>query len=153
MYLFIYFKGFIWNPSNCECECDKSCDIGENLNYEYCKCRKKLVDKLTECNSVECNMQFRWRVYWKYWWSKNCWRKWVRMFLHNLCCFGSNSLSNQHWNWCLFCLFLLVLEKILLVLSLVPVLNENALKQQFNELIKMKNQTNRDNLLFLQGHN
>ena len=22
-------KGFIWNPSNCECECDKSCDIGE----------------------------------------------------------------------------------------------------------------------------
>ena len=22
-------KGFIWNPSNCECKCDKSCDIGE----------------------------------------------------------------------------------------------------------------------------
>ena len=22
-------KGFIWNPSNCECECDKACDIGE----------------------------------------------------------------------------------------------------------------------------
>ena len=22
-------KGFIWNPSNCECECDKSCDIGK----------------------------------------------------------------------------------------------------------------------------
>ena len=21
-------KGFIWNPSNCECKCDKSCDIG-----------------------------------------------------------------------------------------------------------------------------
>ena len=21
-------KGFIWNPSNRECECDKSCDIG-----------------------------------------------------------------------------------------------------------------------------
>ena len=21
-------KGFIWNPSNCKCECDKSCDIG-----------------------------------------------------------------------------------------------------------------------------
>ena len=24
-------KGFIWNPSNCECECDKSCDVGEYL--------------------------------------------------------------------------------------------------------------------------
>ena len=24
--------GFIWNPSNCECERDKSCDIGEYLD-------------------------------------------------------------------------------------------------------------------------
>ena len=41
-------KGFIWNPSNCECKCDKSCDFGEYLDYENCKCRKKLVDKLVE---------------------------------------------------------------------------------------------------------
>ena len=38
----------IWNPSNCECECNKSCDIGEYLDYENCKCRKKLIDKLVE---------------------------------------------------------------------------------------------------------
>ena len=25
-------KGYIWNPSNCEC--DKSCDIGEYLDYD-----------------------------------------------------------------------------------------------------------------------
>ena len=44
-------KGFIWNPSNCEC--DKSCDIGEYLDYEDCKCRKKLVDKLIhECTET-----------------------------------------------------------------------------------------------------
>ena len=41
-------KGFIWNPSNCQCKCDKSCDIGEYLDYKNCKCRKKLVDKLVE---------------------------------------------------------------------------------------------------------
>ena len=41
-------KWFIWNPSNCECDCDKSCDIGEYLDYENCKCGKKLVDKLIE---------------------------------------------------------------------------------------------------------
>ena len=41
-------KGFIWNPSNCECECDKSCNIGEYLDYENCKCRKKLIHKLVE---------------------------------------------------------------------------------------------------------
>ena len=41
-------KAFIWNPSNCECACDKTCDIGEHLDYENCKCRKKLVDEFTE---------------------------------------------------------------------------------------------------------
>ena len=43
-------EGFIWNPSNCECECDKSCDVGDYLGYKNCKCRKKLADKLVgEC--------------------------------------------------------------------------------------------------------
>ena len=41
-------KGFIWNPSNCECEYDKNRDISEYLDYENCKCRKKLVDKLID---------------------------------------------------------------------------------------------------------
>ena len=41
-------KELIWNPSNCECECDQACDIGEYLDYENCKCRKKLVDECTE---------------------------------------------------------------------------------------------------------
>ena len=44
----IYNKGFIWNPSSCDCECNKSCDIGEYLDYSICKCRKKLFDKLIE---------------------------------------------------------------------------------------------------------
>ena len=35
-------KGFIWNPSSCECECGKLCDIREYLDYENCKCRKKI---------------------------------------------------------------------------------------------------------------
>ena len=39
-------KAYIWNPSNCEC--DKSCDVGEYLNYKNCKCRDKLVEKCTE---------------------------------------------------------------------------------------------------------
>ena len=37
--------------SDCGCECDKLCDIGEYLDYKYCKCRKRLVDKLVkECS-------------------------------------------------------------------------------------------------------
>ena len=39
---------FTWNPSICECECDKSCDVGQYLDYKNCKCRNKLVDKLVE---------------------------------------------------------------------------------------------------------
>ena len=41
-------KRFIWNLSNSEYECDKSCDVGEYLDYENCKCREKIVDKLVE---------------------------------------------------------------------------------------------------------
>ena len=44
----MYDKGFIWNPSNCEFECDKACDFGEYLDYDNCKCRKKLVAPLIE---------------------------------------------------------------------------------------------------------
>ena len=46
-------KKFICNPSNCECECDKNFDFSEYLDYENCKCRKKLVDKLIdECTET-----------------------------------------------------------------------------------------------------
>ena len=45
-------KGFIWNPSNCECECDKNCDFSGYLDYENCKCREKLVDKLIDCTET-----------------------------------------------------------------------------------------------------
>ena len=41
-------KGHAWNPAHCECECDKSCDIGEYLHYEICKYRKRLIDKLID---------------------------------------------------------------------------------------------------------
>ena len=41
-------KGFVWNPSNCECEWDKNCDIGEYLDYSSCKCRKKVIHPLVE---------------------------------------------------------------------------------------------------------
>ena len=41
-------KGFIFNPSNCQCECDKSCNISPYLDYSDCKCKKKLIDPLIE---------------------------------------------------------------------------------------------------------
>ena len=41
-------KGFIWNPSNCNSECDKSCEIGEYLDYPNFKCRRKKADLLVE---------------------------------------------------------------------------------------------------------
>ena len=48
-------KDFIWNPSNCECECNKLCDIGEYLDYKYCNCRKRIIDKLVEECSKNIN--------------------------------------------------------------------------------------------------
>ena len=40
--------GFIWNSSIYEC--DKSCDVGEYLDYGNCKCRKKLDKLVKECS-------------------------------------------------------------------------------------------------------
>ena len=48
-------KRFIWNPNNIECECDKTCDVAEKLNYENFKCRKKLIYKLVEECSEDTN--------------------------------------------------------------------------------------------------
>ena len=41
-------KGFIWNSSDCNCECDNSCDKGEYFYYKNCKCRRKIVGELVE---------------------------------------------------------------------------------------------------------
>ena len=41
-------KGFIWNQSKCECECNKLCDIEQYVDCENWKYRKELVDKLVE---------------------------------------------------------------------------------------------------------
>ena len=48
---------FIWNPSICECKCDKSGNVGEYLDIANCKCRKKLIDKLgLECEDEILNV-------------------------------------------------------------------------------------------------
>ena len=45
------FLEFDLFPSNCKYECGKSCDVGECLDYENFKCRKRLIDKLVdECS-------------------------------------------------------------------------------------------------------
>ena len=41
-------EGFFWNPINYDCECDKSCVVGEYLDYKNCKYRNKLNNKLVE---------------------------------------------------------------------------------------------------------
>ena len=41
-------RGYAQNPSNCESECDKSCDFGQYLDHENWQCRKRLADKLVE---------------------------------------------------------------------------------------------------------
>ena len=41
-------KGSAFNTSNCGCECDRSCDIGEYLDHKNCKCRHKIAGALVE---------------------------------------------------------------------------------------------------------
>ena len=50
LFLFYYHPAKFVGLASCdnENECDKACDVGEYLDYENCKCRKKLVDKLVD---------------------------------------------------------------------------------------------------------
>ena len=132
-------KGFIWNPSNCEWESDKSCNFGKYLDYENCISRRKLVDKLVEEgteNIDEVKIA-----------SENEHRNKCSSYI--LCCFRYVLRLTFEL---LLILFILIgtEKKMLLVLSLILVL-----KQQFIELINGRTQKNKNpksNLLFLQRH-
>ena len=117
-------KWSISNPSNCECECDKSGDVGEYLDYENCKCRKKIVDELVE----ECTENI-----------DEVKIAGITLARHKNMCLCSCTiyvalaviaLTITIWISAYFVYSRWYLKKILLVLSLVPIL-----KQQFNELI------------------
>ena len=41
-------KRFIYNPSNCNCECNKSCNTSAYLDYKNCKCKKNTAYSLVE---------------------------------------------------------------------------------------------------------
>ena len=128
-------KEFIWNPSNCECECDRSYDIGEYLDDENCKCRKKLVDKLFE----ECTENI-----------EEAKIGGMALFEHgNEClCFYTGcvvltvtplTISVGIGTYFAYkCINNWYLKKMLLGLSLVPILI-----QQFNELIHGTSQRNK----------
>ena len=147
-------KGFIWNLSDFQCECDKSCDVGEYLDYENCKCRKKLVDKLVE----ECTETVEEVKLAKITLSEDenkhkCSSCTLYIVLFSIIftidvgigtCFAYKYMN--HWY---------LKKKMLLVLSLVPVLKQQFSRFSFIEVINGRNQTNSDqksNLLFLQRH-
>ena len=129
-------KGYVWNRSNCECECYKSCDFSEYLDYKSCKCKKRLVNKLAERSSAEeCaeNIEETKLVEIN---STKC--------KHNACTLYIALLSLIFTGNIGIGIFFLYFhgylkKKMFIVLSLVP-----ALKEQFNEFINGKIQTNRD---------
>ena len=46
-------KGYTWNPSTCECQCDKWCKTEQYLDHKNCVGKNKLVGRLIEeCTSV-----------------------------------------------------------------------------------------------------
>ena len=46
-------KGYTWNPSTSECQCDKWCKPGQYLDHKNCICKNKLIGRVIEkCTSV-----------------------------------------------------------------------------------------------------
>ena len=36
----------MWNPSTCDCKCDKTCETGKSLDNTNCACNKGISGKL-----------------------------------------------------------------------------------------------------------
>ena len=91
---------FVWNPSLCGFECNKSCDTGEYLDYENWKCRKRLVDKLVEECSEDINDASLWC---NFKWS---WKSMQVLYdIHNVV---NYNVRNNYGHW--LCMHLLLLE-------------------------------------------
>ena len=46
-------KGYKWNPSTCEYQCDMWCKAGQYLDHKNCVCKNKLIGRvIAECTSV-----------------------------------------------------------------------------------------------------
>ena len=46
-------KGYMWNPSTNECQCDIWCKPGQYLDHKNCVCKNKLVGRvIEECTSI-----------------------------------------------------------------------------------------------------
>lgn len=41
-----YERGYMWNLSTCDCDCNKACKIDEYLGPKSCLCKKRLISKL-----------------------------------------------------------------------------------------------------------
>ena len=41
-----FAKGYTWNPSTCECQCDTWCKPGQYLDHKNCVCKNKLIGRL-----------------------------------------------------------------------------------------------------------
>ena len=43
----------MWNPSNCESQCDMWCKPGQYLDHKNCVCKNKLIGRIIEeCTSI-----------------------------------------------------------------------------------------------------
>ena len=48
-----FTKGYMWNPSTCECPCDMWCKPGQYLDHQNCICKNKLIGRVIgECTSA-----------------------------------------------------------------------------------------------------
>ena len=41
-------KGYTWNPSTCECQCDTWCKPCQYLDHKNCVCKNKLIGRVIE---------------------------------------------------------------------------------------------------------
>ena len=90
----------IWNSKNCQWQCNKSCDVREYLDYKNWKCRKNLVESRSAEEYTENIDEVKIAD------QNECVCSYIICLVLTVI-----ALTIRIWNWCLFCLFLLVLKK------------------------------------------
>ena len=48
-------KGYTWNPSTCECQCDIWCKPVQYLDHKNCICKNKLIGRVIEERTIIIN--------------------------------------------------------------------------------------------------
>ena len=134
-------KGFIWNPSDCNCECNKPCNMSEHLDYKNCKCRKKVAYSLVkECDKNNDKNEIIHNKTLPIEYNKSTNKDLNTSSSSDPCkpcCLIYFIFSDKHKNWRCYCLFILTHAQKKVYKLIITNINENHKTSKYKKPSKL----------------